>query len=187
MTGRAVGRIGIDSTGHHAPLWKAATRKIKDPRWRGPDGASLVFEMNPAADNTLVVTATTNDWGAFAPGKPVVAYSAVKELRGGSDWQTVTVRLDELMVADGRLPDWREVTELSIGPSGEVVRNGIKEKVAGQPWKGPREIRNLRWEGGTYRNPDAPSQTMTPAEHQKAFDAAIKKSLDQEARDRLSK
>lgn len=46
-------------------LWTAATRKIKDPLWRGPLGARLAFEINPRNDTVLYVSVTRNAWGAF--------------------------------------------------------------------------------------------------------------------------
>jgi hypothetical protein len=62
------------------------------------------------------------------------------------------VRLGELVATDPKvsepLTSWRTVTELSISPSGTVMRDGQPFKVDPKAWKGPRAIRNLRWEGG---------------------------------------
>jgi hypothetical protein len=66
----------------HPPLWTATTRKLKDARWRGPDGATLHFEIKCETDNQLVLTFNCNAWGAIAPGKPVVDYTVVKALTG---------------------------------------------------------------------------------------------------------
>jgi len=137
----------------HAPLWTAATRKLTDPKWRGPDGATLAFDIVCEADNRLVVKVQTNGWGAFAKGKPPIDYAVVKELKGESKPQTVRVSLAELTATDPKitapLADWRSVTELLISPAGEVMSDGKKVKIEGSPWKGPRDIRNLRWEGGS--------------------------------------
>ena len=171
----------------HAPLWTACTRKLKDAKWRGPDGAKLVFEIRPKTDNTLVVKLNANAWGAFAPGQPALDYTVVKHLKGSDDWQTVTVGLDELAATDPKvtapLANWRTITELCISPSGETVKDGRKIKVEGGPWQGSRDIRNLRWEGGAYSRQQTVDSVLTPAEHQKAFDEAIKKSLEQEKAD----
>lgn len=134
----------------HPPLWRAFTRKLKDPKWRGPDGAKLVFDIRSETDNQLVVEVETNGWGAVEKGKPAVSYNAVKPLKGSPDWQTVSVSLDVMVATDPKftspLAHWRTVTQLSIGPSGEVVRDGTKQPSPGKPWMGPREIRNLHWE-----------------------------------------
>ena len=64
-------------------LWTVVTRKVKDAKWRGPDGARLTFEVNPKADASLVVKVSTNEWGAFS-GKPKGEYYVIKQLaRGG--------------------------------------------------------------------------------------------------------
>jgi hypothetical protein len=134
----------------HPPLWRAFTRKLKDAKWRGPDGAKLSFEIRSETDNQVVVVCETNGWGAFAYGKPAVDYAVVKPVTGGPEWRKVVVGLDELVATrpeiTAPLVDWKTVTQLSIGPSGDIVREGKKETVAGKAWKGPKQIRNLRWE-----------------------------------------
>jgi len=136
----------------HPPLWSAHTRKLKDPKWRGPDGAKLLFEIKTQTDNALVVKFTCNEWGAFAPGKPAVDYTVAKELKGSPDWQAVTVSLGELSATDLKinapLANWQTVCEVNVSPQGEIVQDGKKINVTGRPWQGPREIRNLHWEGG---------------------------------------
>ncbi|MEI7729165.1 MAG: acetylxylan esterase [Verrucomicrobiota bacterium] len=171
----------------HPPLWSAYTRKVKDPKWRGPDGAKLLFEIKTQTDNALVVKFISNEWGVFAPGKPALDYTVVKELKGSPDWQTVAVSLNELMATDPKitapLANWQTVAEFNLSPNGETVKDGKKVNVNARPWQGPRDIRNLRWEGGEY-----PAQLVAPSalsadEHQKHFNDAIKKSLEQEKQD----
>ena len=98
-----------------------------------------------------------NAWGAVEPGKPAIDYTVVKELKGASGWQVVSVGLNELAATDPKvtipLANWQSVTEFSISPSGEIVRDGKRQSLAGKAWRGPREIRHLRWEGGEYRQP----------------------------------
>jgi hypothetical protein len=172
----------------HPPLWTATTRKLKDPKWRGPDGATLRFEVVCQTDNQLVLTFTCNAWGAMIPGKPAVDYTAVKELKGSADWQTVSVSLNELIATDPKLTaplaDWQTVCEFSISPTGEIVKAGQKVKVDGKAWQGPRNIRNLRWEGGEYSPPKPTDAALAPEEFQRNFNDAIKKSLEQEKLDR---
>ncbi|HEY1066364.1 MAG TPA: acetylxylan esterase, partial [Pirellulales bacterium] len=172
----------------HAPLWSATTRKLKDPKWRGPDGAVLRFEIKCESDNNLVVTVNCNAWGAFAPGKPAVDYTAVKALKGSPDWQPVSISLADLVSLDpkspGSLADWRSVTELSFSPHGDVLKDGRKTPIEARPWQGPRAIRNLRWEGGEYTHQSASGSALNQAEFEKSFNDAIKKSLEQEKLDK---
>lgn len=172
----------------HPPLWTASTRKLKDAKWRGPDGSTLRFEIKCATDNTLVVKVNTNAWGAFVPGKSAVDYAVAKQLQGSPEWQSVTVRLNELAATDPKLSaplaDWQTVTELSLSPSGEIVEGGVKRKIEGKPWVGPREIRNLRWEGGTYSHRPRTDAALSPDDLRNNFNDAIKRSLEQEKADR---
>ena len=168
----------------HPPLWTATTRKLKDAKWRGPDGATLHFEIKCQTDNQLVLTFNCNAWGAMISGKPAVDYTAVKALKGSPDWQTVSVSLNELVATDPKvtapLANWQSVTEFSLSPSGTTVRAGQKVKADGQPWRGPREIRNLHWEGGAYARQQTADAALRPEEFQKNFNDAIRKSLEQE-------
>jgi hypothetical protein len=174
----------------HPPLWRASTRKLKDPKWQGPDGARLVFEIKPQADSTLVVNITTNSWSAFLPGKTAVDYAAVRELKGSPDWQTVSVGLEDLLPTNPKisapLANWQMVTDFSICPSGEIVKDGEKIKV-GKAWSGPREIRNMRWEGGTYTAKQSVGTTLSPEDHQKQFNDAIKKANELEDQEKKLK
>jgi len=129
----------------HPPLWQAVTRKVKDAQWRGPDGAQIVWEMKPAADCTLTIKVNTNAWGAFEPGKAAVDHVAEKPLRGGTDWQTVSVSLADFTPP---LVNWRTVTELTLTPARDAAAGRQQGPAAAIAWQGPREIRNLRWEGG---------------------------------------
>ena len=60
------------------------------------------------------------------------------------------------------------------------MRDGRKIKADGKPWRGPRAIRSLRWEGGEYGRHTTTDAALRPEEFQKNFNEAIKKSLEQE-------
>ena len=124
----------------------------------------------------------------MSPGQPAVDYTAVKDLKGSADWQTVSVRLDELIASDPKvtapLGNWQTVTEFSISPKGEIVKEGQKVKVEGKAWQGPREIRSLRWVGGEYSRQRTTDAALSPEDFQKSFNDAIRKSLKQEKQDR---
>jgi len=175
----------------HPPLWTATTRKLKDAKWRGPDGATLHFEVKCESDNQLVLTFNCNAWGAMMPGQPALDYTVVKKLKASPDWQTVAVSLNELIATDPKvtapLAHWQTVTEFSISPSGTIVHDGQKVKADGKAWQGPREIRNLRWDGGEYARQKTTEAVLRPDEFQKNFNDAIRKSLEQEKADQRPK
>ena len=168
----------------HPPLWVATTRKLKDPKWRGPDGATLSFEIRSETDNQLVLTFQCNGWGAMVPGKPAVEYAVVKKVSASKDWQTIAVKPGDLFATDPKftapLANWNTVTEFSISPSGTVMTDGQKTKLGGKAWQGAREIRNLRWEGGEYSKQAATNAAVSPEDLQKNFNDAIKRSLEEE-------
>ncbi len=155
------------------------------------DGATLQFEILSQADNKLVLTFNCNAWGAFASGKPAVDYVVIKELRGAPEWQTVTVKLEELRAIDPQvtapLDNWQSVTELSLGASGTSGRGKDKLQVTSSAWQGTRVIRNLRWEGGKYAEQKVNAAPLNATDYQKNFNDAIKKSLEQEKQDQLRK
>ena len=175
----------------HPPLWRASTRKLTDPKWRGPNGGKLLFEIRCETDNTLVVSFNCNGWGSIQPGKPAVDYVAVKDLKGSLEWQTLSITADELVALDLKVKEppanWQAVTEFSICPSGETVKDGQKIKAGGKGWKGPREIRNMRWEGGTYVSQRPTDSKLSDEEYQKQFNDSINKSLEQEKLDQKVK
>lgn len=167
----------------HPPLWSAQTAKLKDPKWRGPDGAKLVFEIQSTAENTLAIIITTNAWGIYDNKLPPSDHVAIRNLKASPDWQTVTITLQDLAPNNPEtttpLANWRTVTDLRLspayngGPDGRINRTG-------KPWQGPRTIRNLRWEGGQYTTTLPVGSPLSPEDHQRQFNDAINKSLKSE-------
>jgi len=168
-------------------VWDATTRKLKDPKWRGPVGAKLVFDVQCPKDNTIVVLADLNGWGAY-PGQPGGSYLAGKVLKGSPEWQTVSIGLNEMLPAakgcPATLTTWDTVTELSFRRQGTYYRDGTAvEFGAGSPgWNAPRQFRNLRWEGGMDTaapdRKDHAARDAVPADLDGRIDNAIKKSLE---------
>jgi hypothetical protein len=167
-------------------VWNATTRKLKDPKWRGPAGARLVFDVKCAKDNTLVVIADLNGWGVF-PGKPSGSYLAGKTLKGSPDWQTISIGLEDMQPAGKNVPlamtSWETVTELSFRREGTIWQDG-KEVLFGRGspgWNEPREFRNLRWEGGADKaEATAPAalENAVPKNLEETIQKEIKKSLE---------
>jgi hypothetical protein len=169
----------------HPPLWQITTRKLKDPKWLGPDGAKLAFDVKCETDNTLVISLTCNGWGAVLPGKPPATYAAVKHLKGSPEWQALSVSLDEFARAKKDLPPelkkWAYATELRFSPSGTAMKDGKEEKIEGLAWQGERQVPRLRWEGGADgQTRSETNEAVNPEAFQRGFNDAIKQSLEQE-------
>jgi Acetyl xylan esterase (AXE1) len=167
-------------------VWNATTRKLKDPKWRGPEGARLVFDVKCPDDNVLAVVVDLNGWGVY-PGKPSGSYEARKPLKGSPDWQTVSVSLDDMRSTKqddaGPMTSWDTVTELSFRRAKAYLDNGVDVPFGtdAQGWRAPREFRNLRWEGGADVKEGAVSGVGTdavPKDLDDTIKAAIKKSFE---------
>ncbi len=130
------------------PLWRATTRKIHDPKWQGPNEAQLAFQILSTEDNTLVVS-LRNDSSDSDESVPTGEYLCEKQLTASEDWQTVTIDLSDFLPTrrdQAPLRVWRFVTELSLGSDGgSAYKNGARVELGNKEWKGPRELRNIRW------------------------------------------
>ena len=109
------------------------TRKIKDPKWRGPDSGSLCLEVKSAKDSQMKFTFGYNAWEAFRDMGPYGNYSVLKEIRGNPDWQTISVNIEDLQPPahinpqSGKLPAsltnyWQWICDLTLDGKVDGVR-----------------------------------------------------------------
>ena len=172
-------------------VWVATTRKLKDPKWRGPAGAKLVFEVKCPNDNVISVFAELNGWGAF-PGKPGGSYEFRKPLKGSPDWQTVSISSEEMKPSKPDAPamtSWEMATELSFRRVKSYLKDGqeVNFGTDAQGWREPRDFRNLRWEGGVYNTDAAAPVALTdaaPKDLNETIQKEIKKSIELEKREK---
>lgn len=116
--------------------WTLMTHKLYSERWKAPDGASLQIEVLAAEPNKMVIGL---DQTAAEIG-----------LRGGPDWQVVTLSAVDFQSGSGKLKsDWTAIKELRL-----LAKDRLTEKVDGKEqvrelggvWKGsPPQFRNLQW------------------------------------------
>jgi hypothetical protein len=165
----------------------AATRKIKDPKWRGPDGAKLAIDVLAPTGGDLALTFELAAWSCYA-GVPQGRYLAVKPLVAIDEWQTVEVSLKDLEPLDDRsrkgLASWRYLTELAITAAVRTRENGKEVIRAGGEWPADRQFRRLRWVGGTQ--PEhllLPGAAISKADFEHIFQQSIDESVEQETRD----
>ena len=136
-------------------LWSAFTRKIKDPLWRGPAGAKLSFEINPANDTIVYVTLTRNAWGAFGSGSG--EYYAAVPLKANGGWVSVSLGVEDFKPTDPKraqpLKDWSTLTELAISGHASVVQDGVKTAMPSVAWKNAASIRlrAVKWSASEAR------------------------------------
>lgn len=127
---------------HH---WLFATRKLADPRWAGPRGGRLGFEIETTEpDNVLAVRMKTDEWRSYTGKKPRT-YAARVSLPGSGSHH-VELSPEDFVTEDGlRLDDWTGITETAFLAADKAIRGDPSLK----PWRGdvPR-LANLRWIGG---------------------------------------
>lgn len=154
--------------------WSMHTRKIKDLKYTGPDGAKLVLDVKVDHDITIFFQIRDNSWGAF-PGKKHGQFYAEVDIKGSDGWQSVGVSVSNFYPVQQRtkhaLANWRHVTELGIRGRVRVQKDGKQVELGGR-WNVPRAFRNLRWEGGTYpfviETPDG-TKILSEEEFKKQF------------------
>jgi hypothetical protein len=136
-------------------LWVAATRKVKDPLWRGPAGAKLTFEINPANDTIVYVTLTRNAWGAFGSGTG--EYYAAVPLKANGGWVSVSLGVEDFQPKDNKgaqpLKDWSTLTDLAISGHATIVKDGVKTSLPSVAWKNARDVkvRGMKWSASEAR------------------------------------
>jgi hypothetical protein len=130
--------------GNNRPLWQHWTRKVTDPKWRGPDGAVLALTIQSQKPNVLAFVLKENAWRGYR-GKERV-YVAEARLKGGA---VETVRLglsDFKSPTDGASPkSWAEMDQLGICAKYEV-RRPKRRVLAAEPWRGEQPVfKRLEW------------------------------------------
>lgn len=176
-------QLNPENPHHH----QAFTRKIKDPKWRGPDGATLAVDVLSPQGGELVLTFGMAAWNCYA-GVPQGNYFATKPLQVSADWQTVEFAVADLEPLDDRtrkgLASWRYLTELGIVTAIRERKDGKEVVRAGGLWPQDRQFRNLRWVGGTESaEPLLPGKPISKDDFDKIFQQEIDDSIRQEARD----
>ena len=130
--------------GNHRPLWRHWTRKVTDPKWRGPKDAKLALTIQSEQPNVLGIVLHENTWRHYRGKKRT--YVAEVNLKG-SKAETVTVDLSDFKnVTDGEpLKSWGELDELGLVAKA-TIRGAKPVEVAADPWQGPQPVfKRLEW------------------------------------------
>jgi len=131
--------------GNHRSLCQYWTRKITDPKWRGPEGAKLALTLQSEKPNVLAFVLKENVWRNYR-GKQR-EYIAEVRIEGGVV-ETVKLGLKNFKsVTDGAAPkSWAHMDQLAICAKYEVRRP--KPMVfAAEPWQGSKPVfERLEWQ-----------------------------------------
>ncbi len=140
---------------HH---WFFATRKLVDPRWSGPQGGRLAFDVTTDDDaNELGVQIVTNAWRNYLGQRSRTFTARVPLVDAGR--HAVELRPADFVDEEGRaLADWDGITELVVRPADTAVPGEESLK----PWNGSvPTFADLRWVGG---EPDERAKPYPPLE-----------------------
>jgi len=136
---------------HH---WVYSTRKITDPKWRGPSGARLSLKLRSQEDNKLVLVLFENEWRGYRGRRRT--YAAEVSLQGTNDWQRIALETQDFKQVnkDGRedtkeslgLDKWSDIDRLEIRAYYDIVPAGDAKKLGTAKWQGPKpQFGELRW------------------------------------------
>lgn len=173
-------------SGDNPQHWTFATRKVVDPRWRGPHGASLAFAVRTTSPaNRLAVRIVTDEWRNYTK-RARGEYVALVDLPEAGR-REVALQIADFREVNGGAPpqNWDEVTEISF-LAGDKAKGSSWTKA----WAGAiPKFEALRWEGGDYVAvakpwPAATGTAVDTAAFENAFREAIDRSLEQERKDR---
>ena len=131
--------------GNHRPLWQYWTRKVTDPKWRGPKDAKLALTIQSEQPNVLGIVLHENTWRRYRGKKRT--YVAEVKLKGGKG-ETVTLDLGDFknVTDDVLLKSWDELDELGLVAKA-TIRGAKPIEVAADPWQGPKPVfKRLEWQ-----------------------------------------
>ena len=135
---------GFTINGNHRPLWQHWTRKVTDPKWRGPKGAALALTIQSEKPNVVAFVLKENAWRGYR-GKQR-EYFAEARLKGGA-METVALGLNDFKsTTDGASPkSWAEMDQLGLCAKYEV-RGPVPRVLAAEPWRGEQPVfKRLEW------------------------------------------
>ena len=163
------------------------TRKIRDPKWRGPIGAKLAIDVLDPIGEKLILELEFNCYSKYGRNFAAGKYYVVAPLKPSKDWQTVEIDIKDLKAmerARGIPTDWQTLDHLSISESLRIMIAGKIQTIKSNPKFGKgRKIRNLQWIGGKYPATilmNGGGLELNPEEYEKQFSNQIDVSIELE-------
>lgn len=123
--------------------WQHWTRKVTDPKWRGPDGARLALTFRVAEPNRMTLIAVENEWRSYRG--PRRTYAAEVTMAGANGPQTRTFAPGNFKnVADGTpLKSWSQLDRLGFSAQPEKSTPDATPR----RWSGtPPEFLRVEWQ-----------------------------------------
>ena len=164
------------------------TRKIRDPKWRGPIGATLAIDVFDPIGENLIMEFSFNSYSKYGREFPHGEFYCVMPIEASPDWQTIEINIDDLKAvrADQRgMPaDWQTLDHLVITNRFDVEVDGAKQTFTSNANRGQgRELRNLQWVGGSYPQTilmNGGGLELSAKQYEQQFNSQIAVSIDLE-------
>ncbi len=127
----------------HKPFWQNWTRKITDPKWRGPESATLAITLTMPETNTITFVVQENEWRSYRGKK--ATYTCRREVSGGAKPQTLSLSPADFKTNDGTaLANWDQIDQLGICAQFEDGAGG--QRSAPAKWNGDfPQFRRVEW------------------------------------------
>lgn len=117
----------------HRPLWQNWTRKVTDPKWRGPKGAKLAITLTAQEPNHITVVVVENEWRNYRGRR--TAYISRPEVAAGGTPCTLLLAASDFKTPDGTpLANWDQLDLLGLCAVYEP--EGAKKSPPPSPWVG---------------------------------------------------
>ncbi len=126
--------------------WQNWTRKVADPRWRGPDGAQMSVTLKLEETNRISFVVIENERRRYRGA--MKTYVCEKEVTGSKDPQTVLLSVADFKeAADGAsLRSWGELDQFGCVESRFYAVKGRAPAQEIPAWKGPApEFQRFEW------------------------------------------
>ena len=110
-------------------LWGISTRKASNPRWMGPKGAELVFEVNAPEPGTYIgVRVNRNFMNDHILEGQFYGFFELKD----KGWNTVRIKTADLKNRFGwELDDWHKLALIGVC-SAATLKHGVENHYAGK-------------------------------------------------------
>ncbi|MDD7984029.1 dienelactone hydrolase family protein [Lentisphaera marina] len=164
------------------------TRKIRDPKWRGPIGAKLSVDvLDPDAEN-LILELEFNSYSKYGREYAAGLFYVVKALKKSNDWQRVEIDIADLKplknTHNGAPKDWQTLDHLTFNSTLRVNSNGHTQSFRANSKHGKgRQMRNIQWIGGQYPQTilmNGGGLELSSADYEKQFNDQIEVSIELE-------
>ena len=107
----------------HKSFWQNWTRKITDPKWRGPEGAKLAITLTMPKTNAITFVVQENEWRSYRGKK--ATYTCRREITGAASPQTLSLSAADFTTSDGiALANWSQLDQLGICAQHEERERG---------------------------------------------------------------